>query len=50
MSETNTIGYYYEHQHELDAAIQWRWLEVKEWAAQETDSPLQRQLRELQEQ
>ena len=44
------LAYYYEHQRELDADIQRRWLEVKERAAQETDSPLQRQLRELQEQ
>src|SRR5205814_1096134 len=44
------LSYYYEHQMELDADIQRRWLEVKEWAAQETDSPLQRRLRELREQ
>jgi uncharacterized protein (DUF433 family) len=44
------LAYYYEHQRELDADIQRHWLEVKERAAQETDSPLQRRLRELQEQ
>ena len=44
------LAYYYEHQGELDADIQRRWLEVKALAAQETDSPLQRRLRELQEQ
>jgi uncharacterized protein (DUF433 family) len=40
------LAYYYEHQRELDADIQRRWLEVKALAAQETDSPLQRRLRE----
>ena len=44
------LAYYYEHQRELDADIQRRWLEVKEGVAQETDAPLQRRLRELQEQ
>jgi uncharacterized protein (DUF433 family) len=34
------LAYYYEHQRELDADIQRHWLEVKERAAQETDSPL----------
>jgi hypothetical protein len=33
-----------------EADIQRRWLEVKALAAQETDSPLQRRLRELREQ
>src|SRR6266568_6245498 len=41
------LAYYYEHQRELDADIQRRWLEAKALAAQETDSPLQRRLREL---
>src|SRR4029453_11723668 len=44
------LAYYYEHQRELDADIQRHWLEVKERAAQEADSSLQRRLRELQEQ
>jgi uncharacterized protein (DUF433 family) len=44
------LAYYYEHQRELDADIQRRWLEVKALAAQEADSPLQRRLRELREQ
>src|SRR5215475_321310 len=43
------LAYYYEHQGELDADIQRRWLDVKALAAQETDSPLQRRLRELRE-
>ena len=42
------LAYYYEHQRELDADIQRRWLEVKELAAQNADSPLQRRLREQQ--
>jgi uncharacterized protein (DUF433 family) len=44
------LAYHYEHQRELDADIQRRWLEVKELAAQNADSPLQRRLRELREQ
>jgi uncharacterized protein (DUF433 family) len=44
------LAYYYEHQGELDADIERRWLEVKKLAAQEADSPLQRRLRELREQ
>jgi uncharacterized protein (DUF433 family) len=44
------LAYYYEHQHALDADIQRRWLEVKELAAQNAASPLQRRLRELREQ
>jgi uncharacterized protein (DUF433 family) len=41
------LAYYYEHQEEIDAEIQRRWLEVKELAAIEADSPLQKRLREL---
>jgi uncharacterized protein (DUF433 family) len=41
------LAYYYEHQEEIDAEIQRRWLEVKELAAHEADSPLQKRLREL---
>ena len=44
------LAYYYEHQGELDADIERRWLEVKKFAAQEADSPLQQRLRELREQ
>ena len=44
------LAYYYEHQGELDADIERRWLEVKALAAQEADSPLQQRLRELREQ
>ena len=44
------LACYYDHQRELDADMQRRWLEVKEFAAQETDSPLQRRLRKLREQ
>jgi uncharacterized protein (DUF433 family) len=44
------LAYYYEHQGELDADIERRWLEVKKLAAQEAGSPLQRRLRELREQ
>lgn len=41
------LAYYYDHQAELDAEIQRRWLEVNELAAREADSPLRRRLREL---
>jgi uncharacterized protein (DUF433 family) len=44
------LAYYYEHQRALDADIERRWLETKELAAQEMDSPLQRRLRALREQ
>ncbi len=44
------LAYYYEHQRELDADMQRRWLEAKALAAQETGSPLQWRLRELREQ
>src|SRR5438132_10738413 len=39
------LAYYYEHQQALDADIQRRWLGVKERAAQNADSPLQKRLR-----
>ena len=41
------LAYYYDHQTELDAEIQRRWLEAGEIAAREPDSPLRRRLREL---
>ncbi|HKQ77689.1 MAG TPA: DUF433 domain-containing protein [Blastocatellia bacterium] len=41
------LAYYYEHQEELDAEIQRRWLEVRELAASEAESLLQKKLREL---
>ena len=44
------LSYYYEHQAELDAEIQKRWLETKELAARAADSPLQQRLRELRRQ
>jgi uncharacterized protein (DUF433 family) len=43
------LAYDYEHQRELDADMPRRWLEVKAFAAQETDASLQRRLRELRE-
>lgn len=41
------LSYYYDHQTELNAEIQRRWLEVDGLAAREEDSPLRRRLREL---
>lgn len=44
------ISYYYDHQLELDAEIQRRWLAVDELAAQEAASPLRQRLVELKRQ
>lgn len=44
------LSYYYDHQPELDAEIQRRWLAVNEMAAQETVSPLRQRLLELKRQ
>lgn len=41
------LSYYYDHQTELDAEIQRRWLEAGEVIAREPDSPLRQRLREL---
>ncbi len=41
------LSYYYDHQTELDAEMQRRWLEVGELATQEAASPLRQRLREL---
>ncbi len=41
------LSYYYDHQTELDAEIERRWLEAGEMTAQEADSPLRQRLREL---
>src|SRR5262245_8505299 len=38
---------YYERGECVEAEVQRRWLEVKEFAAHEADSPLQKRLREL---
>ena len=38
---------YYDHQTELDAEIERRWLEVGELVARQADSPLRQRLREL---
>lgn len=44
------LSYYYDHQSELDAEIQHRWLAVNEMAAQEAASPLRQRLLELKHQ
>lgn len=44
------LSYYYDHQSELDAEIQRRWLAVNEMAAQETVSSLRQRLLELKRQ
>jgi uncharacterized protein (DUF433 family) len=44
------LAYYYERQSELDAEIQRRWQWVNEIAAKESQSPLQKRLRELSKQ
>jgi uncharacterized protein (DUF433 family) len=44
------LSYYYDHQLELDAEIQRRWLAVNELAAQEAASPLRQRLVELKRQ
>ena len=41
------LSYYYDHQTELDAEMQRRWLEVGEMATREADSPLRQRLWEL---
>src|SRR5712692_5115052 len=41
------LAYYYDHQTELDEAIQKRWQEVNQLAAQESNSSLQQRLRDL---
>ena len=40
------LSYYYDHQLELDAEIQRRWLAVNELAAKASGSPLQQRLLE----
>jgi uncharacterized protein (DUF433 family) len=42
-----SLSYYYEHQLELDAEIQKRWLAVNKLAKEANESPLQKRLREL---
>ena len=39
-----TLSYYYDHQLELDAEIQRRWLAVNEMAAQAANSPLRQRM------
>lgn len=41
------LAYYYDHQTELDAELQRRWLEVGALATRQADSPLRQRLREL---
>lgn len=41
------LSYYYDHQMEMDAEIQRRWLAVNRLAAQEAASPLRQRLLEL---
>jgi uncharacterized protein (DUF433 family) len=41
------LGYYCDHQNELDSETQRRWQEVNEMAALEANTPLQQRLREL---
>lgn len=41
------LAYYYDHQAQLDQAIERDWEEVNTMAAKAADSPLQKRLREL---
>lgn len=44
------LAYYYEHQLELDAEIQKRWLAASQSAREAAETPLQKRLRELKHQ
>ncbi|MCW5962246.1 MAG: hypothetical protein KIS76_18945 [Pyrinomonadaceae bacterium] len=44
----SALAYYYAHREELEAEILRRLHEVNDLAAQQSDSPLQKKLREMQ--